>query len=209
VAKVHSEARRFVSRDYDVVLIGHDGHEEVEGTMGEAPNRIALVGSIDDVDRLAVRDPDRGAYLTQTTLAVDEAAAIIAHLRSRYPALVGPRSEDICYATQNRQEAVADVAPDVELMLVVGSQNSSNSMRLAEVATRTGTRAHLVDSCEDIRLAWLEGVTTIGVTAGASAPESKVHEVVAALGALGPIAVDERVRHVESVSFALPLEVRP
>jgi 4-hydroxy-3-methylbut-2-enyl diphosphate reductase len=209
VAKVHSEARRFVARDYDVVLIGHDGHEEVEGTVGEAPDRITLVGSIDEIDRLHVRDPERVAYLTQTTLAVDEAATIVDHLRSRYPSLVGPRSEDICYATQNRQEAVAAVAPDVDLMLVVGSQNSSNSLRLAEVAARSGATAHLVDGCEDIALEWLDGVAAVGITAGASAPEWKVREVVAAIGGLGPIAVEERIEHVESVAFALPAEVRP
>jgi len=208
VSKVHAEARRFAERGYDIVLIGHDDHEEVEGTIGEAPARITVVTSPADVDSLEVREPDRVAYLTQTTLATDEVAGIIAHLKGRYPALVGPRREDICYATQNRQEAVAAIAPDSDVVLVVGSPNSSNSIRLTEVAARSGSPSHLVDNSGDIRLEWLDGATTIGITAGASAPESKVREVVAAIGSLGPVTVDERVVHDENVSFTLPPEVR-
>jgi 4-hydroxy-3-methylbut-2-enyl diphosphate reductase len=208
VGKVHAEARRFAQRGYDIVLIGHADHEEVEGTIGEAPEQITVIGSEADVDTLDVGDPDRVAYLTQTTLATDETAGIVDRLAQRYPTLVGPRSEDICYATQNRQEAVAAIAPDVDVVLVVGSKNSSNSMRLTEVAARAGCHAFLVDGSADIRLDWLDGVETIGVTAGASAPESKVREVVAAIGSLGPLTVDERVLHEEAVSFRLPPEVR-
>jgi 4-hydroxy-3-methylbut-2-en-1-yl diphosphate reductase len=208
VGKVHSEARRFAEQGYDIVLIGHEDHEEIEGTRGEAPGRISVVASEADVDALEVSDPSRVAFLTQTTLATDEVAGIVDHLRERYPALAGPRREDICYATQNRQEAVAAIAPESDVVLVVGSPNSSNSVRLTEVATRAGCRSHLVDGCADIRLEWLDGARTIGITAGASAPESKVRDVVAALGSLGPLTVDERVQLDEKVSFSLPPEVR-
>jgi 4-hydroxy-3-methylbut-2-enyl diphosphate reductase len=208
VGKVHAEARRFADRGYDIVLIGHDDHEEVEGTIGEAPGRITVVASPADVDTLELREPDRVAYLTQTTLATDEVSGIVARLRDRYPTLVGPRRDDICYATQNRQEAVAAIAPDADVVLVVGSPNSSNSIRLTEVAARSGSPAHLVDSSGDIRFEWLDGATTIGITAGASAPESKVREVIAAIGSLGPVTVDERKVHDENVLFTLPPEVR-
>jgi 4-hydroxy-3-methylbut-2-enyl diphosphate reductase len=208
VGKVHTEARRFAQRGYDIVLIGHEDHEEVEGTIGEAPGQITVVASEADVDALDVQEPDRVAYLTQTTLATDEVSGIVAHLKDRYPSLVGPRSEDICYATQNRQEAVAAIAPESDVVLVVGSANSSNSARLTEVATRAGSRSHLVDGSRDIRLEWLDGAATIGVTAGASAPESKVREVVAAIGSLGSLTVDERIVLDEHVSFTLPPEVR-
>jgi 4-hydroxy-3-methylbut-2-en-1-yl diphosphate reductase len=208
VGKVHAEARRFAQGDYDIVLIGHEDHEEVEGTLGEAPERISVVASADDVDDLDVRTPERVAYLTQTTLAIDEVAGIVDHLKERFPAAIGPRSDDICYATQNRQEAVAAIAPESDVVFVVGSANSSNSKRLTEVAARTGSRSHLIDGSGDIRLEWLDGVRTIGVTAGASAPESKVREVVAAIASLGPVTVDERTLLDEKVSFPLPPELR-
>ena len=208
VGKVHAEARRFAQGDYDIVLIGHQDHEEVDGTLGEAPERITVVASAAEVDALDVRSPERVAYLTQTTLATDEVAGILDHLKQRYPAAIGPRSDDICYATQNRQEAVAAIAPESDVVLVVGSANSSNSKRLTEVATRAGGRAHLIDGSGDIRLDWLDGARTIGVTAGASAPESKVREVVAAIASLGPVTVDERTLLDENVSFPLPPELR-
>jgi 4-hydroxy-3-methylbut-2-enyl diphosphate reductase len=208
VAKVHSEARHFAERGFDIVLVGHADHEEVEGTVGEVPGRITVVATHDDVDRLEVDDPDRVAYLTQTTLAVGEVEEIVGHLRERYPSLVGPRREDICYATQNRQEAVAAIAADVDLVLVVGSANSSNSRRLAEVAARSGTPAHLVDGCADIQLDWLRDARVIGITAGASAPESTVDEVVAAIASLGVVTLEERRTTEEAVMFKLPVEVR-
>jgi len=208
VGKVHAEARRFAERDYDIVLIGHAEHEEVEGTVGEAPGRITVVDSIAEIDALEVADPARVAYLTQTTLAVDEVAVLIDRLRSRFGEVAGPRTEDICYATQNRQEAVAAIAPDCDVVLVVGSPNSSNSRRLTEVAERHGTRSYLVDEPADVRLDWLAGARTVGVTAGASAPESKVRDLVDALGGLGPISVAERTVHTEDVTFPFPVEVR-
>jgi 4-hydroxy-3-methylbut-2-en-1-yl diphosphate reductase len=208
VAKVHSEARRFAARDYHIVLVGHADHEEIEGTVGEARDRTVIVGSIEDVDRLELEHPDRVAYLTQTTLAVDEVAGIVTRLRERFPSLIGPHSDDICYATQNRQEAVSAIAPECDVVLVVGSANSSNSKRLVEVARRAGTAAHLVDGWEHLRLGWLAEARAVGITAGASAPEAKVTELVDALRALGPLRVEERNVHQENVSFKLPPEVR-
>ena len=208
VAKVHTEARYFADRGYDIILVGHAEHEEVEGTVGEVPGRITVVATTDDVDRLEVTDPDRVAYLTQTTLAVHETDGIVTRLRERFPTLAGPRREDICYATQNRQEAIAAIAGNADLVLVIGSPNSSNSRRLAEVASRAGVPAHLIDECSDMRLDWLQGANTIAITAGASAPESKVAEVVAAIGALGDIDVREHKIIEETVTFKLPREVR-
>jgi 4-hydroxy-3-methylbut-2-enyl diphosphate reductase len=205
---VHSEARRFAARDFHIVLVGHADHEEIEGTVGEARENTIIVESIDDVDRLQLEHVDRVAYLTQTTLAVDEVTEIVTRLRERFPALEGPHNDDICYATQNRQEAVAAIAPECDVMLVVGSYNSSNSKRLVEVAGRDGTPAHLVDTCEHVRLEWLERAGTIGITAGASAPESKVTELVDALRGLGRVRLEERSVHEENVSFRLPPEVR-
>ncbi|MFC6093157.1 4-hydroxy-3-methylbut-2-enyl diphosphate reductase [Saccharothrix lopnurensis] len=206
VTKVHAEARRFVGRGDTVVLIGHEGHEEVEGTLGEAPERIVLVGSVADVEALDVPDPGRVSYLTQTTLAVDETAEVLAALRARFPALKGPPSADICYATTNRQEAVREVAHEADLVLVVGSANSSNSVRLVELARRMGTPAHLVDDAADIRLEWLEGVRVVGLSAGASAPPRLVDEVIEALGAWD-VQVRETAR--ETIQFTLPAAVRP
>jgi 4-hydroxy-3-methylbut-2-enyl diphosphate reductase len=208
VAKVHSEARQFASRDYELVLIGHADHEEVEGTVGEVPEHIRVVGSVADVEMLDVADRDHVAYLTQTTLATDEVSDIVARLQQRFPNIVGPRADDICYATQNRQEAVAAIAGESDVVLVIGSANSSNSRRLAEVASRAGTHAHLLDGYDELRLDWLNGAATIGITAGASAPETKVQELIAALRGLGPVTVEEHRVREERVVFSLPSELR-
>jgi 4-hydroxy-3-methylbut-2-enyl diphosphate reductase len=208
VSKVHAEARRFDQAEFDIVLIGHEGHEEVEGTYGEAPDRTHVIASVDEVERLQVSDPDRVAYLTQTTLAIDETAGIVDALRGRFPALVGPASSDICYATQNRQDAVRALAADCDVVLVVGSGNSSNSRRLVEVAERAGCPAALVEDGSDIRPEFLIGCRRVGLTAGASAPESLVHGAVSALDGLGPVTVSERTVAREEVHFKLPPEVR-
>jgi 4-hydroxy-3-methylbut-2-en-1-yl diphosphate reductase len=208
VAKVHSEARSFARRDYDIVLIGHADHEEVEGTLGEAPDLIQIVDGPDDVAGLQVRDADKVAYLTQTTLAVDDVADIVDALRTRFPNMTGPRADDICYATQNRQEAVRAIVGECDLVLVVGSRNSSNSNRLAEVARRMGTPAVLIEDASELDLELVAGASTIGLTAGASAPESLVEGVIVALADLGPVTVEHRPVLVEDVHFALPAEVR-
>ncbi|MEV0804866.1 4-hydroxy-3-methylbut-2-enyl diphosphate reductase [Micromonospora sp. NPDC050200] len=208
VTKVHAEARRFAGRGDTVLLIGHAGHEETEGTLGEARERIRLVPDPATAETVQVDDPSRVSYLVQTTLAVDEAAGILDALRRRFPALAGPGSDDICYATTNRQRAVTAVAARADVVLVVGSANSSNSLRLVEVAERAGARAHLVDNVGCVDLRWLAGATTVGVTAGASAPPALVDEVVAALTALGAREVSEHVAAVEDVSFTLPKEAR-
>ncbi|QXE38870.1 4-hydroxy-3-methylbut-2-enyl diphosphate reductase [Streptomyces sp. GMY02] len=207
VTKVHSEARRFAERGDTVLLIGHAGHEETEGTAGEAPGRTVLVESVRDAETLRVPDPYRVSYLTQTTLAMDETADIIAALRQRFPHLRGPGSEDICYATTNRQRALEAVAAEADVVLVVGSANSSNSVRLAELAERHGSPAELVDSVADIRPEHLAGAATVGLTAGASAPPSLVDGVLNALSGLGPINVEERETAVEDVRFAPPRTV--
>jgi 4-hydroxy-3-methylbut-2-enyl diphosphate reductase len=204
VAKVHAEARRFAQSGRDIVLIGHEGHEEVEGTTGEAPARTHVVDSPEAVARLDVADPERVGYLTQTTLAVDETAAIVDALRARFPAIVGPASDDICYATQNRQDAVRALAEQVEAIFVVGSPNSSNSKRLVEVAERAGCPALLVDEAAEIPPERLAGVRRVGVTAGASAPESLVQELVSALDGLGGATVAEIETAREDVHFKLP-----
>jgi 4-hydroxy-3-methylbut-2-enyl diphosphate reductase len=200
VSKVHVEARRFAAEGYLVALIGHARHEEVEGTMGEAPGAMALVETADDVARLRPEDPGKVAYLMQTTLAVDEA--------ERFPAARAPGSDDICYATTNRQQAVRAVAAESDLVLVAGSANSSNSLRLVETAERAGVTAHLIDGPGDIQLGWLAGVSTIGISAGASAPPAVVGQIVAALAGLGPVEASERVTTTESIHFSLPKEVR-
>ena len=207
VAKVHAETRRFARRGFDIVLIGHEGHEEVEGTVGEAPDRVRVIESADEVDDVAVADPERVAYLTQTTLAVDETALVVEALRERFPALAGPRSDDICYATQNRQDAVRALARDCDIVLVVGSQNSSNSRRLVEVAERAGSRSELIERADDIRPELLRDVRRVGLTAGASAPEELVEGVVAALDGLGSVSVSERAVATESIQFKLPPQV--
>ena len=209
VTKVHSEARRFAGTDYDILLIGHDGHEEVIGTMGEAPERIHLVDGPDDVANVTVRDPDRVVWLSQTTLSVDETEATVRALRERFPNLQDPPSDDICYATQNRQVAVKEIAPRCELVLVVGSQNSSNSVRLVEVARDAGApAAYLVDDASEIDEAWLDGVSTVGLTSGASVPEFLVREVLAWLAERGFADVAEVESTHESLVFALPPELR-
>jgi 4-hydroxy-3-methylbut-2-enyl diphosphate reductase len=208
VTKVHREAARFAREGYTIVLVGHDGHEEVEGTMGEAPERIVLVQSEEDVDHLQVPDPERVAYVTQTTLAVDETTAIIDRLRLRFPAITGPRTDDICYATTNRQAAVKQMAPACDLLLVVGSRNSSNSVRLVEVARDCGTEAHLIDNAGEVEEEWLDGVRVVGVSSGASAPENLVGELVEFFRRRGVSDVSEFDVVKEDVRFMLPKQIR-
>jgi 4-hydroxy-3-methylbut-2-enyl diphosphate reductase len=208
VSKVHAEARRFAADGYTVALIGHAGHEEVEGTLGEAPDSTILLQSPQDVAAMQPRDGARVAYLMQTTLSVDEAAVVSGALRERFPAVRAPGSDDICYATTNRQAAVRAVAAESDVVLVAGSANSSNSVRLVETCERIGTPAYLIDGAADIQLDWLTGVTTIGLTAGASAPPAVVEEIISALAGLGPLSVSERVTTTESIRFGLPKEVR-
>ena len=208
VTKVHVEAVKFAREGYSLILIGHRDHDEVIGTLGEAPNVTQVVDSPEEVEDLQVPDPNRVAYLTQTTLSLDETSHVIAALRKRFPNIQGPHAQDICYATENRQTAVKDVAGECDLLLIVGSDNSSNSNRLVEVARRHGASAHLLDSQADLRLSWLAGRRRIGVTAGASAPPELVQEVVDCLAGLGPISIEERSTGRENVFFPLPLEVR-
>jgi 4-hydroxy-3-methylbut-2-enyl diphosphate reductase len=209
VTKVHHEARRFASEDYDILLIGHAGHEEVEGTAGEAPAHIQLVETPADVAGVEVRDPSRVAWLSQTTLSVDETLAVVDALRERFPLLLDPPSDDICYATQNRQQAVKEIARDADLVLVVGSGNSSNSVRLVEVALESGAAAaYRVDDASEIDERWLDGVRTVSVTSGASVPEELVDGVLAYLAERGyPDARAVRTAE-ESLVFALPPELR-
>jgi 4-hydroxy-3-methylbut-2-enyl diphosphate reductase len=208
VSKVHAEARRFATDGFLVTLIGHAGHEEVEGTLGEAPEAMALVETADDVAALRADDPAKVAILMQTTLAVDEAAGVAAALKERFPQARAPGSDDICYATTNRQQAVRAVAAESDLVLVAGSANSSNSVRLVETARRAGTPAYLIDGPSDIQLDWLAGAATIGLTAGASAPPAVVEDIITALSGLGPVEVGERVVTTENIKFSLPKEVR-
>ena len=209
VTKVHKEAVRFAADDYDILLIGHAGHEEVEGTAGEAPDNITLVESPDDVDRVTVRDPERVVWLSQTTLSVDETMETVRRLRERFPSLQDPPSDDICYATQNRQVAVKKIARESDLVIVVGSSNSSNSVRLVEVALEHGARSsHRVDDATEIDEAWLDGVSTVGVTSGASVPEILVQEVLRWLAERGYGPVEEVVSAEEDLLFSLPKELR-
>ena len=208
VTKVHVEARRFAAEGYTIVLVGHAGHEEVEGTMGEAPEHIVLIESAQDVDRLAVRDPNRVAYISQTTLSVDDTRAIIERLRERFPAIIGPRTDDICYATTNRQAAVRQLAQQCELVLVIGSRNSSNSNRLVEVAREYGAESHLIDDEGQLRDEWLTGKRVVGITSGASAPEDLVKRLVEYFRARGTSDVRELEAVQEDVRFMLPREIR-
>jgi 4-hydroxy-3-methylbut-2-en-1-yl diphosphate reductase len=209
VTKVHSEARRFAAQDYDIVLIGHEGHEEVEGTTGEAPARIRLISGPAEAASVQVRDPSRVAYLSQTTLSVDETDEAVDALRQRFPLLQGPPTSDICYATQNRQAAVKLLARDAQLVLVVGSGNSSNSVRLVEVALQSGApAAYLVDGPGHVQSHWFDGVETVGLTSGASVPEELVSAVLELLGGLGFDRVEEVVATEETTTFALPAELR-
>jgi 4-hydroxy-3-methylbut-2-enyl diphosphate reductase len=208
VTKVHVEARKFAAQGYTIVLIGHEGHEEVEGTTGEAPDNIVLVQTAGDVDDLELPDPNRVAYITQTTLSVDETTEIIECLKEKFPAIVGPKTDDICYATTNRQWAVKELARQCDLVLVIGSTNSSNSNRLVEVAREHGSRSHLIDNSLQVDEEWLEGVETLGITSGASAPEQLVEQLVEFFRERGAEDVSE-VRTVdEDVRFMLPGKIR-
>jgi 4-hydroxy-3-methylbut-2-enyl diphosphate reductase len=208
VTKVHMEAVRFAQEGYTIVLIGHEGHDEVIGTMGEAPEHIMLVENADDVARLDLPPDVKLAYLTQTTLSVDDAETIIRALKQRFPQIVGPSRDDICYATQNRQEAVKDLVPEADLVIVLGSRNSSNSMRLAEIARTHGKPAYLVDTVHEIEDAWLTGAGTVLITAGASAPEDVVEECISYLQQRYGASVEHRTIREEHVSFPLPRELR-
>ncbi|ACY20950.1 hydroxymethylbutenyl pyrophosphate reductase [Gordonia bronchialis DSM 43247] len=210
VTKVHQEAKRFARDDYDILLIGHEGHEEVEGTAGEAPEHIQLVDGPDSVDKVSVRDESKVIWLSQTTLSVDETMETVKRLREKFPQLADPPSDDICYATQNRQVAVKAMAPHCDLVIVVGSTNSSNSVRLVEVAVQNGASAgHLVDYAREIDPAWLEGVNTVGVTSGASVPEVLVRGVLDYLAERGYDSVETVNTAEETLTFALPRELRP
>ncbi|WP_296393086.1 4-hydroxy-3-methylbut-2-enyl diphosphate reductase [Williamsia sp.] len=210
VTKVHQEAKRFARDDFDILLIGHEGHEEVEGTAGEAPEHIQLVDGPDGVDGVEVRDESKVIWLSQTTLSVDETMETVGRLRERFPLLQDPPSDDICYATQNRQVAVKAMAPHCDLVIVVGSTNSSNSVRLVEVALQAGARAsYLVDYARDIDTAWFEGADTVGVTSGASVPEVLVRGVVDLLAEHGYGTVETVTTANETLTFALPRELRP
>ncbi len=210
VTKVHNEAKRFAANDYDILLVGHEGHEEVVGTAGEAPASIRLVDGPEGAADVEVRDPSKVVWLSQTTLSVDETIETVKALRERFPALIDPPSDDICYATQNRQAAVKAIAAQAELVIVVGSANSSNSVRLVEVAKDYGAQAsYLVDDASELNPGWLDGVTTVGVTSGASVPEVLVVSVLDKLAGLGFGAVEEVEAVEEHMTFALPRELRP
>ena len=208
VTKVHVEAKKFAADGYTIVLIGHDGHEEVEGTMGEAPESIVLVETEQDVAELEVADPDRVAYISQTTLSVDETQTIIERLRERFPNIVGPRTDDICYATTNRQAAVKQMAGECDLVLVIGSRNSSNSQRLVEVARDYGAEAHLIDNEDEVREQWLDGKRVVGISSGASAPEELVQRLVVFFRERGVSDVSEFDVISEDVRFMLPKTIR-
>jgi 4-hydroxy-3-methylbut-2-enyl diphosphate reductase len=208
VTKVHLEAVKYAKSGYRLILIGHEGHDEVIGTMGQAPEAFTLVETVEEVDALPFGPADRLAYLTQTTLSVDDASRIIARLKDRFPQIVGPPKDDICYATQNRQEAVRLLSEDAELTLVLGSRNSSNSQRLAELARERGVAAFLIDGADEIDPAWFEGVETVVITAGASAPESVVQDCVRWLRDRFGATVEERTIRQEDVYFPLPKELR-
>jgi len=209
VTKVHQEAKRFARDDYDILLIGHEGHEEVEGTAGEAPEHVQLVDTVEDVEKVTVRDPSKVVWLSQTTLSVDETLIRVNQLKDRFPDLQDPPSDDICYATQNRQVAVKAMAAECDLVLVVGSQNSSNSKRLVEVALQAGARAsYLVDYAREVDPTWLDGVSTVGVTSGASVPDILVMDLLSWLSERGWSEVQEVTTANEKVAFALPRELR-
>ena len=208
VTKVHVEAKKFAAEGYTIVLVGHEGHEEVEGTMGEAPDHIVLIETEADVDSLEVEDPDRIAFISQTTLSVDETRAIIARLREKFPNIVGPRTDDICYATTNRQMAVRQMADRCDLVLVIGSKNSSNSNRLVEVARDHGADSHLIDNESQVREEWLEGKRVVGISSGASAPEELVQRLVEFFRDRGTSDVEEFEVVQEDVRFMLPKEIR-
>jgi 4-hydroxy-3-methylbut-2-enyl diphosphate reductase len=207
VAKVHAEGRRYAAGGREIVLVGHAGHAEVEGTIGQIPGRVHLVQTVEDVATLDVGTPDRLAYVTQTTLSVDDTRGIIAALRARFPAITGPDVRDICYATQNRQQAVRDLAQQVEMILVVGSRNSSNSNRLREIGAELGLPSYLIDDAGALQPEWFAGVGTVGLTAGASAPETLVQGVIEGLRRFGPVEVAALAGVAEDVRFKFPAEV--
>ena len=207
VTKVHLEAKKFAGQGYTIVLIGHKDHDEVTGTMGEAPDVTRLVSTPEDVDALEVKDPDKVAYITQTTLSLDETSDVITRLRERFPNIKGPAAQDICYATENRQVAVKAVAPLCGTLLVVGSKNSSNSRRLVEVCQNSGVPAHLIDDMSEVEDTWLDGVETVAVTAGASAPENLVQQLIESLQERGYSNVEEMEVKEEDVRFHLPTEL--
>ncbi|GAB3992281.1 hypothetical protein GCM10029992_00840 [Glycomyces albus] len=208
MTKVHQEAKRFARDDYDILLIGHDGHEEVVGTSGEAPEHIQLVDGPDSVDDVEIRDPEKVVWLSQTTLSVDETMETVDRLKKRLPMLQDPPSDDICYATQNRQQVVKQIAPDCDVVIVVGSTNSSNSVRLVEVALQHGAKAgHLVDYASEIDQAWLDGARTVGISSGASVPDSLVREVLDHLAERGFGEVEEVEPVTEKITFQLPREL--
>jgi 4-hydroxy-3-methylbut-2-en-1-yl diphosphate reductase len=208
VTKVHVEAKKFAADGYTIVLVGHAGHEEVEGTMGEAPENIVLIENEQDVEELEVEDPTKVAYISQTTLSVDETQAIIERLRERFPAIVGPRTDDICYATTNRQAAVKQLARECDLVLVIGSRNSSNSNRLVEVAREHGADSYLIDNETEVREEWLEGMRVVGITSGASAPEELVQRLVDFFRTRGTTDIRELEVVQEDVRFMLPKAIR-
>ena len=209
VTKVHNEAKRFAADDYDILLIGHEGHEEVDGTAGEAPQHIQLVDGIESIKNIKVRDENKVAWLSQTTLSVDETLATVAELRKRFPNLIDPPSDDICYATQNRQVAIKEIAPKADLVLIVGSKNSSNSVRLVEVSLEYGAKAaYLVDFAAEVKEEWLSGVTTVGVSSGASVPEILVKDLLDWLAKRGFADVQIITATEEHLLFSLPVELR-
>ena len=208
VAKVHKEGQRYSAQKFDVVLIGHEGHPEVEGTMGRIPGKVYLVSSIDDVDQLQVKDPDKLAYVTQTTLSVDDTRDVIDALKQRFPKIVGPDVKDICYATQNRQSAVRKLAEEVDVLLVVGAQNSSNSNRLREIGAELNVPSYLIDDAQALDADWLKDAETVGITAGASAPEALVQELIARLSELGDVEFVDFNGIQENVSFKLPADLQ-
>ncbi len=207
VTKVHLEAVKFARKNYTIILIGHKDHDEVIGTLGEAPESTILVSTVRDVDQLQVKDPERVSFITQTTLSLEETKDIVARLKERFPKIQGPAAQDICYATENRQLAVKAVVPLCQLLLVVGSQNSSNSRRLVEVCEKTGVAAHLIDDLSEVQPEWLMGVETVAVTAGASAPENLVEELIGSLQGRGYSALEEMEITEEDVRFNLPSEL--
>ena len=208
VAKVHKEGQRYSAKDYDIVLIGHEGHPEVEGTMGRIPGTVYLVSSVKHVSKLEVRNPTKLAYVTQTTLSVDDTRDVIEALKLRFPEIVGPDVKDICYATQNRQSAVRKLAREVDVLLVVGAQNSSNSNRLREIGAELDVPSYLIDDAGALDVSWLEGAETVGITAGASAPEALVQELITRLGELGDVEFVDFDGIEENVTFKLPSELQ-
>jgi len=208
VAKVHKEGQRYAEKSYEVILIGHEGHPEVEGTMGRVPGTVHLVQDVEDVAELDVRDPERVAYVTQTTLSVDDTREVIEALKERFPAIAGPDVKDICYATQNRQAAVRELAKQVDLMLIVGAQNSSNSNRLRELAADMGVPSYLIEDARSVESDWFQGVRAVGITAGASTPEELVQEVIEALREHGEIRLEVLDGIEEHIQFKLPDELR-